>query len=243
MEAARGDAVRLDTTTGNATNLLILWGKATEWEKQEGFYYYHTQRQNIAALSKRLEHGNPDLMSRIGAFASLSPNNDEAGNYRDLETCIIHHWSRLTVSTSSDYKPGKEDTYPACSTYPANVRKAMLILDGMPPDEALKGPKVTAFYHNTLDPIDPYWVCIDGHMVSAWLGRRVMLRRRSSTVEGEVPKESAEINRRAYETIADDLRAVARKLRVVPSGLQATLWLTWKRVNNIRYDPQLKIKW
>lgn len=216
-------AIKADGSTGN---LLKVWRASTQWERGDGLNYYAQQRNNIVAITAPYDMG---LAASIGAFAALSPNNDEAGNYRDLSRCAEY----VALST------GVEDL-PIVSTYPANRDKAIKMLRGAFPDNVLRGPKTIAFYHNTLDPRDPYWVTIDGHMVSAWLGRRVLLRRRTDADDG---RESAEINRAQYESIASDLRDAAKIVHVLPAQFQATAWIAWKRLNNIRYTPQLKFQW
>lgn len=210
---------------GSVDNLLRVWRLATAWEREDGAEYYTQQRTNIAAVAAPYKIC---FSAAIGAFAALSPNNDEAGNYRDLQRCATY------VSL------GATDAPPEVSTYPVNRDKALRILRGEFPDVVLRGPKTLAFYHNTLDPHDPYWVTVDGHMVSCWLGRRVLLRRRT---EKDDKRESAEISRGAYERIASDVRLAAKAVKVLPCRFQSTTWLVWKRINKIRFQPQLKFVW
>jgi hypothetical protein len=208
------------TPDGSVVNLLKCWEASTEWERSDGLRYYVEQRCRIASQSSCM--GFDNLMIAIAAFVALSPNNDEDGNYRDLRTCL-RAWQETNLDPSG------------CSSYPKNVDKAMRLLYGETyPEQELRGRKTLSFYHNTIDPTDPHWVTIDGHMVSTWLGRRVLLRRRT-----DKNIESAEINGRIYKQISDDVRTAAKKVRVIPCQFQSTVWLTWKRLHNIRYKPQL----
>ncbi len=206
--------------TGSQANLEAVWNKATKWERDDGIAYYGRCRSRILDIGDTFEfRGVAEL---CGMFAALSPNNDEAGNFRDLIK-VLESWR------------DKASGPPIVSSYPANSEKAWQIANGRPADVILGGKKVIAFWHNLLDPTDRFHVTIDGHMVSCWHGSRLMLRRRADN------RESAVITSREYDQIADDVRALAKRKHVLPSQLQSTLWLAWKRLNRIRYSPQLKL--
>ena len=205
--------------TGSIDNLCLVWDKSTAWERSDGMTYYRQCRQQILTVGDCF--GFVGIAELAGMFAALSPNNDEAGNFRDLTKVLAAF--------------GKQSTPPTVSSYPVNAVKAWKIVHGIPVDEVLRGKKVIAFWHNLLDPSDRFHVTVDGHMVSCWHGSRLMLRRRVDN------RESAVITSREYDVIADDVRALAKRVHVIPSQLQSTLWLTWKRIHKIRYSPQLRL--
>ena len=206
--------------TGDISNLRRVWEASTAWERDDGRSYYGRCRDAVLDVGRGF--GFYGVAELSGMFAALSPNNDEAGNFRDL--------SRVVEAYSAGaLKP------PVTSSYPVNAQKAWRIAKGTPPDLVLGGKKVIAFWHNVLDPSDRFHVTVDGQMVSCWHGSRLNLRRR------ENGKESATITSRQYDAIASDIRDLSRDLRVLPSALQSTLWLTWKRLHRIRYTPQLTL--
>lgn len=207
--------------TGSPNNLWKVWEQATPMERELGSEYYHGQHNRLRAIAGNygIPHHNV-----IGAFAALSPNNDEDGNYRDLYAVITASLERM--------EPEEYNV----STYGPNKLKAHRIISGGEhPWDVLGGRKVMNFYRNTLDPRDPQPVTVDGHMVSCWHGSRLLLRRASKA------GMSAVINDKEYEHIAGDVRKVAKRAGIVSCQMQATLWLAWKRIHRIRFDPQLRM--
>lgn len=192
-------------------NLTNLYNKTRAWEQEEAKYYY-------SGLQQRLEScADFDVpMTKVAAlFAVLSPNNDEDGNYRDVSNAL----AAFQANDWHNFKP---------STYLSNKLQALRILQGEPVESVIRGPKTWNFYNNILNPQDPQYVTIDGHMVNAWNNKRVRLT-------------SAGITKREYELIASGVRHLAETLSLVPSELQAVLWLAWKRIHWIKYKPQLKL--
>lgn len=155
----------------------------------------------------------------VAAFAALSPNTAESQNYRALENCLGVVYGDLSPLTP-------------IVGYPKNVEKAYRILRGADPEWVLGGLKVTAFYRCTLNPDDERNICIDGHMLGAWIGQRLVLRR-NAQIKGK----------REYEAICTDMRALAADVEISAPRLQATLWLAWKRIHRILYSGQMKFNW
>jgi hypothetical protein len=196
-------------------NLLRLFDQADEHDYWDGFTYYDRQRSNLESFA---EVSGIWAHQIIGAFAALSPNVDESGNYRALASCIAIFLGRLPQSA------------PVIG-YGPNKAKALAILRGGNVLDILRGQKVTAFYHNTLNPDDPDApVTIDGHMYGAWLSRRVSLKR------------FADIKPATYLVIANDFRTASKRAQLPTARFQSILWLTWKRLNNILYNAQLKFE-
>jgi hypothetical protein len=206
---------------GHARNLLALYHHSTDWEKREGACYYDNQRKRIWRIGHMQHYGDVVFeQSRLcAAFAVLSPNQTEKTNYIALSQCC-------------QIVTGRRPEDSSVSAYGKNKAKARAILRGGDIDAHIKGRKVRSFYHNTIDPDDSSYVTIDGHMLSVWCGRRILLKTRE-----------ANLSTKEYQAIADDMRIAAGFLGYSAPRLQAILWLAWKRVNRIVYSPQTCFEW
>jgi hypothetical protein len=205
---------------GSTENILTVWSQSLLWERLDGAAYYDRQRRAITTLARSYSYTQ---QQGVAVFAALSPNNDEAGTYRAAEVCMKIGRGRL----SADYP---------VQGYPANKAKALRILLGMPPLEVLSGPKVLAFFHNTMQPDNGEWVTVDGHMVGVWRGHRHLLRgvRGADRPDGMT---GAEISKAEYAAAAEDFRTAAGEVGLSAPRFQAVLWLAWKRIHRIRYTP------
>lgn len=104
-------------------------------------------------------------------------------------------------------------------TFQANLAKAVRILNGEHPTDVLRGNKVCAFYHCLcLDETDT--VCVDGHAygVACGFGERIQVKT---------------VTAAAYERISTVYVNTANHLGLEPRQLQATTWLTYRRIHNI----------
>jgi hypothetical protein len=194
---------------GNSNNLMKVYAQSLDYERADGAVYYDRQRER---LQRRSDAAGLPLATVVAAFAALSPNNAESTNYRALDTCL----GILSGSLPKDSP---------VIAYPPNRIKAMAILKGAPIDETLRGRKVYAFYRNTMNPEDGEWVTVDGHMLGAWTGVRLILRR------------EAEIKSSEYPHIAEDFRSAASCHNLSAPRFQATVWLAWKRIHRILWTP------
>ena len=200
---------------GSQENLIALYSKTEQWEREAGRVYYDKQR---ARLASRADAAGLPLAQVIAAFCALSPNASELSNYIALDACI----SIVAGKLPEDAK---------VMAYPMNRAKALAILRGANIEEMLKGRKVYSFYRNTLDPNDSSYVTVDGHMLGAWCNQRFTLRR------------NAEIRASEYSVIVEHFRSAAECCCLPAPKFQATLWLAWKRVNRILWSPQLSFEW
>ena len=187
---------------GCIENLLDVFAQATRAERQKGLLYYTAQRNRVEQLG--ITHGFT-LDASAGAFAAPSPNKRENDTYSDLEICMSHVRSELT---------GK----PRVCAYPRNRDKALHIFKGTEPQKVLRGSKVLSFYINTVDPSDPLWVTVDGHLVSAWVGLQLRMK-------------EAGINRREYNRIRQDVIRAAKLVGVVPCQFHSVIWVVRRRLN------------
>jgi hypothetical protein len=145
----------------------------------------------------------------VAVFAALSPNVDYNG-------CL-----RSTASVLKGWKDGADVNLIRVATYTHCRDRAFEYLNGLDYLETVKGPKIRAFYMNILQPMNRDFVTIDGHAVNIWRGKQATLK---SIVGGF-----------KYERVADDYRAVAARVGLLPNQVQGITWFTWKRINNIVY--------
>lgn len=100
-----------------------------------------------------------------------------------------------------------------------NCEKATDCRSGYDPLDVLGGRKVRAFYALILDPTNAYDVVIDRHAFDIALGYETdNLARKVLERKG------------GYDFIADAYRKAASELGILPSVLQATTWLAWRRI-------------
>jgi len=195
-------------------NIERTFAKADDVDIREGKAAY----VNYHDLLKRVSsHYGLGFVQTVAAFASLSPNNDYIGNLRSLVTLAagIRGGDALENITTSTYRHCLERAY----RYIRGDNDFLLDTDG---------PKIRNFYCNIVHPEDPRFVTIDGHIHNVWAGRQRTMK-------------DALIKPNQYSRIADDLRKVARKHRLIPNQLQAILWFTWKQTHMIKYCPQVSL--
>lgn len=196
---------------------LYLWamlGKATAHDRKEGLAAYCRYHQIMRELSRRF---SVPLDRAVAAFVSLSPNSDYIGNLRSTVSVLagIYHGVSIDRVQVSTYRHCLERAW----SY-ANGEARFL--------DKTKGPKITAFYHNVLDPKDRRFVTIDGHMVAIW-------RNQELTMREAIPKA------REYRTISDAVKRIADHHLLVPCEVQAIMWHARKRQFNIKHSDQLNM--
>lgn len=220
----------VDYPTGKR-NLETLWESLEDWERAYGINYYNFQYDRILSVAYKLglsvfnKYGGyrkgvkDDISDRALAavFAVLSPNNHENTNYTALDQCL-KIWCGLLPETAKvpAYGANKVKALRMLREY-----SAVILAGGKPLDydpwERLTGQKVKSFYHNTIWPNANTYTTIDGHMKSAWLGRRVGLKHREANVS---PALYLEISRAICE--------LADKYETPAPGFQAGLWIGWR---------------
>lgn len=116
--------------------------------------------------------------------------------------------------------------------YASNVNKAKAIFRGVSPENVLRSPdghdKTFHFYQCIVNKGETDSVCLDRHALAIALGR-------------ETSKEERHVLRRkVYRGLAEVYRNLAGELRIKPSELQATTWVTWKRLKDeeVSFDIQ-----
>lgn len=196
-------------------NLRTLLALADYHDWSEGRLAFARYAEMMEAFASR--YGFP-FSRTVAAFVALSPNLDYAGNLRSLASIMqgMRRGAPVEKIVTSSYNHTRDR---ACSYLSGEVDFLSTV----------KGPKITAFYRNIIDPRDPRPVTIDGHMVCAWLGRQLSMKK--ALLRGAS----------AYETIADGVRRVAAEHGLAPNQAQAILWFTRKRVFRVKYEPQMDL--
>jgi hypothetical protein len=189
-------------------NILAVFFGAKDLETIEGAQWYETAQNAAATMAARYSVQTETV---AGVIAALSPNNQWERNLRDTDALI----STYTLGGLSDALEVKT------STYSKNKLKALAILEGATPLEALGGLKVRAFYGCIIGADD---VCVDGHAYAIWRGERISTR--------STPKISAKL----YGSIVADYVQATSTINSVmgtsyrPYQVQAITWLVWRRM-------------
>ncbi len=196
-------------------NLEKMFQQADAIDMEEGLLAYQRYHAVMCQMSRAY---SIELEKVIAVFVSLSPNNDYVGNLRS------------TVSILAGISHGIEEEKITISTYKHCRKRAFQYGTGQGDFlKETKGPKITNFYHNLLDPTDNRYVTIDGHMSAIWQDKNLTM------------KEAIVRNNREYNEIADAVKKLAFREMMLPNQLQAVLWFTRKRVCNIKSENQFDL--
>lgn len=185
-----------------------LYRTATDEEKATGLLWYSLANEEVVARANKY-----DLSPRViaGIMSALSPNIHWEQSLVDTD----HLLSLAELAgTGSDL-----ELYANVTTYPSNLKRAISILQGVDPQQALSGPrafKIPVFFRNLLgDWSEP---CIDSHAINAWHGRRVV---------GSKLRLSHPVT--TFRKVRADYIRAALNRKLTPAEFQATIWVTWKR--------------
>jgi hypothetical protein len=208
--------VPLKTGIGNLLKVYTLTSRM-EMEYGRDYYLHFREKVMMTAMMTKLASSQSRSMSMVaGVFAALSPNNNEKQNWDDVYRMI------------EAFVKGQDLNAVTVHTYGANKDKAIRILLGESPEQVLTGIKTRSFYYNIMDPWSQM-VTIDGHMVAAWQGKRLTM-------------DDAKISREEYSIIQAGVIIAADLVGMLPQQFQSLIWVTWKRIHRILYDPQLKLE-
>lgn len=204
-------------------HILHHWDQATPEEKAQGARWYpdaHLVAKSIAKLDPRIKSDKEAAHKGGGVLSAYSPQQGWWANQ--------HNAAR---SFQEQRAIGKGEGIMVMASH-ANA--AQKIMDGMPHQEALKGPKTQDFAHliehggNDEHGNPSQRVVVDRHALSVAAGRRL----NADDVKG-FPSQ----NRHYYEHAAEHYRRAAavasdREGRTVPPHeMQATTWLVRQRLN------------
>ena len=191
------------------SHILAVYFNATDSEIISGASWYDRARQSAQTMAERY---SVSLSAVAGVIAALSPNNKWERNLADADRLIRAY----VMGGASDAQQLK------VSTYSANKTKALAILAGAAPLDALGGLKVRAFYGCIMG--DRSSVCVDGHAYAIWQGAYIPTTK--------TPKISPKL----YASIvADYIKATDTINSILQTNysacqLQAITWSAWQRL-------------
>jgi len=162
----------------------------------EGKFWY--EEANLFAKQVATKFNAP-LEEVCAVFSILSPVTNFEQNKKDLVNFYAYH-------------KGLVNKKPSFTTYSTNVRKAEKVINKqLKPTEAFNpktASKTLNFFRNILDPNDKNYVTID-----RWAYR-------IATEEAYKP-----LTKKQYDSIANQYKRAAKRLGLLPSQLQAILWV------------------
>jgi hypothetical protein len=184
-------------------NILSVWALATEEERKAGEQWY--PRAN--AVCSHLAYAHERTLAEVCAVVSvLSPRN---------------RWERNLVDASVVLCGGTN-----VATFKAGLTKAQTILEAKSKstEETLaligQGLKTRNFFLAILTSGQHPSVVVDGHAANILRGWRK-------------PLENTVVTRADYYRISAAYTRAAHSLGVLPSVVQATTWVTWRRLHGI----------
>jgi hypothetical protein len=191
--------------------ILGVYHLATISERHNGRVWYPQALQAVESIAR--EHSLAES-TVAGIVAALSPRNRWERNLVDAENMLKIY--KITGSIDpTEYK--------VC-TFGNNKLKALQILAeniNNPADvkSILSGPKLCEFFSCILGDLQE--VCIDGHAYSVWAGDRITL--------DKIPSIGVKLRAK----IKADYKEAANVVNISPAEMQATTWLTWRRLHNV----------
>lgn len=189
-------------------NILATFFHANSAERLKGARWY---ADALEFCSDVAQSTGLSVSTVAGVTAALSPNNRWPRNMADAER-LCRAFSAGTLTDAHQIK---------VSTFHGNKNKALAILGGLHPLEALGGLKVRAFYNCILGDAG---VCVDGHAYAIWLGSYVPTTK--------TPKISAKL----YASISAAYGQAAQTINSVmgtaysAAQVQAITWTVWQRI-------------
>lgn len=186
------------TITEYTDNILSIFADATPDEYREGMTWYN----NANAFAWELDWVNPRRAA--GIIAVLSP---------------LISWEKNKDNARRVYAEDENIPY-----IKKNVAKAYAILNGWNPLDVVSGPKVTAFYHNIVNPYsdDPNHVTIDKHAADICLGYSTPYENFSRFIDK---------NRDAMAIAYVD---AAHEANILPLQMQAITWTAWRNMKSAK---------
>lgn len=191
----------MTTFTRNQRSLLAIYYLSSPSERHDGMTWY--DRAQDFCRNTGLELGVPyDVVAAV--VAVLSPRQSWVDNKNYAHGIIEWFQSGLDTPNTEDFP-----------VFKVNVDKAWGILTANQNNETftqfVRGPKVTAFYHNLLG--HNAYLTIDTHALNAWCGG---------------VREFHKYTKKERTQCDADYRVVAEHLGLAPSALQAIIWVTWR---------------
>lgn len=191
-------------------NLKKILKKAYLIEIERGLNWYQYAQEELDKLANKYNIENIIIYAMCSA---LSPRCTWQQNINDTETVLKWNKERNGLRRSS---------YPTVTTYKQNLFKAINILITKNTN-VFKTCKTFNFFENIKNPDNENYVTLDGHMINAYYGKLGIVKNKYFT-------------KKYYNRIAKQYIKLAKLCKVKPCQLQAIIWLTFKRIYNIRVN-------
>ncbi len=197
------------------TNILKTYARATDGDIDFGLHWYQQAHDAAKAIAGRCTTAT--TVEVIGVIAALSPGLSWGLNVLQAEQLL------------KAYETGAE--LPMVGSYGRkNVDKAVRILSHEWPLDVLGGNKVRAFFYNILFPTGESHVTIDRH------AKALAINAPATRIGYASDNVLSTVKKSEYDYIAWHYEVIARRLGLIPSQLQAIVWVTWKRINESREE-------
>lgn len=194
------------TREAMAARIRAMYDRATPAQRREGEQWYPYAQSEAARLAEQYQLSTDTV---AGVIAALSPMREWGANLEDAQNLLR---SVLTGEANPSVQ----------KLLQANVDKAVEILRGASPAAVLwrgeAGFKVRSFYTNISNPSAPE-VTIDTHML------RILLNDNSINAHDHGTYAA---NAGRYAAFRQAILDVAAEKGVLPSALQATVWVVQK---------------
>lgn len=173
---------------------------------------HEADSQTVVAGSQWYARGRDIILRKIARPLGLAPSV-ACGVAAALSpacswpTCVADTWAVANQRWSA-----------TVSTYGDNKFKALLILNGAPPESVLGDQKVFCFWDNLMNPGTSRRVTIDRHAWRVAFGRDI-----GPDVIGKASKTAG-----AYARASEAYTRVADRVGLLPLEVQAITWLGFK---------------
>lgn len=188
-------------------NIMQVMSYATPEEVDYWANWYPAANEEAKELARNFGV-TPEVAA--GVIAVTSPNNKWELNLQDAEN-ILGHYKEFDPET------GKAPNVKTVS-YPANVKKALRIIETGDPWAGVSGPKVTVFYESIIDPASvAREIVLDGHAMNIWRGDT-----KSNLGNMKMPTKQERAQ------MLKDYQEAAKAWGMSPQQLQAVSWSVWR---------------
>jgi len=195
-------------------NLIKIFNQANSYEVEKGLTWYSDVNQTLIELAKK--YGvKPEIAHAV--CSALSPRCIWNQNLIDTEKVLRWYKDKKSLKQGIVNK-----TLPSVTTYKRNLKKAIDILK-TGNVEVFKTCKTFNFFKNISEPFNNDYVTVDGHAINAYYNKLGIVENKHFT-----PKY--------YNEIATKYKKGAKKFNILACQFQAIIWLTFKRIHNIKVN-------
>jgi hypothetical protein len=189
--------------------------QSTEIERAMGLHWYADQHSYLKDMAN---HFDVPMKLVCGITAVLSPQISYQQNIN-----LAYHVLKFKGKLPSNLKT---------PCFSLNLKKAIKIYKSKKVFPSLRGPKVTQFYLNLLNPFDDNSITIDTFMIACYY---------ELSDRNDCSKYTGEKN---IEFLKSEIKKLAGKYDLLPLQFQAIVWLTYHRIvkSMKSYNSQLTLK-